>query len=683
MAYTSIIPVRCLDRAVDYVRDKTKTTRGPKSLQDAVDYAINREKTELDCFETGLSCVCETAFEDMRDTVQRWQQTAGVQGYHLVQSFAEGEVTPELAHQIGVELAEQLLQGRFQTVVTTHLNTKHYHNHIVWCSVALDNGRKYHSNAKSYYTEVRARSDALCRKYGLSIIETKESEQSSMPYHVWLDEQENRPNWTSMVRQDVDEAISQALTWRQFLQCLSQKGYTFRFNRKYPTLKPPGKPRPIRFKTLGKQYTPEAIQQRILYSQKTYPAEPHVRHVRLHGTYQKVRKLKGLRVFYYRELYMLGVFHRKPWHPSPAVREEIRQLDKRIEQYEFLMNRDIMLTLRPLKENGQWGAKCRKAYDLDENGQRIPDGKGGWKNHREDTTDWNDKGNVEIWRAAWAAYTNRALESAGRPERIDHRSYKRQGIDKIPSVHLGPAASQMEKRGIRTDKGEVNRQIVADNKLLKEIKARITRLYRWSKAEAEKPQTQQSSLTALWEAQQQLNAPRTRTGKIRALQESAALFSFLQANGIQSMQQLHEKIADMNSCYYDLRGKIVKAERRIAILTERGEMWEQYNQYKSIHKQLAKVKPEKREQFEQRHSRELILYDAAARYLKELKDSGEGITPKAWQREIDQLTAGKQTDTLAMKSMREDLKAVERLRKTAEQLSRQERDKSHDRGPER
>ena len=134
---------------------------------------------------------------------------------------------------------------------------------------------------------------------------------------------------------------------------------------------------------------------------------------------------------------------------------------------------------------------------------------------------------------------------------------------------------------------------------------------------------------------------------------------------------------------YDLRGKIVKAERRIAILTERGEMWEQYNQYKSIHKQLAKVKPEKREQFEQRHSRELILYDAAARYLKELKDSGEGITPKAWQREIDQLAAGKQTDTLAMKSMREELKAVERLRKTAEQLSRQERDKSHDRGPER
>ena len=139
----------------------------------------------------------------------------------------------------------------------------------------------------------------------------------------------------------------------------------------------------------------------------------------------------------------------------------------------------------------------------------------------------------------------------------------------------------------------------------------------------------------------------------------------------------------MNSRYYDLRGKIVKAERRITTLTERGEMWEQYNQYKSIHKQIAKVKPEKRELFEQRHSRELILYDAAARYLKELKDSGEAITPKTWQREIEQLAAGKQADSLDMKAMREELKAVERLRKAADQLARQERGKPHNREPDR
>ena len=132
-----------------------------------------------------------------------------------------------------------------------------------------------------------------------------------------------------------------------------------------------------------------------------------------------------------------------------------------------------------------------------------------------------------------------------------------------------------------------------------------------------------------------------------------------------------------------LNRAVLSCKARILPVRVSGRLSCCWASHKSIHKQLAKVKPEKREQFEQRHSRELILYDAAAWYLKELKDSGEGITPKAWQREIDQLTAGKQTDTLALKSMREDLKAVERLRKTAEQLSRQERDKSHDRGPER
>ena len=203
----------------------------------------------------------------------------------------------------------------------------------------------------------------------------------------------------------------------------------------------------------------------------------------------------------------------------------------------------IMLTVRPLKENGAWGAKCRKAYDLDENGQRIPDGKGAWKNHREDTTDWNDKGNVEIWRAAWAAYTNRALEAAGHPALVDHRSYERRGIDKIPSLHLGPAASQMEKRGIRTDKREVNLQIAADNKLLKEIKARITRLYNWSKAEAEKPEGQQPSMIDLWEAEKLARGG----SKERAHDENGRFTSMVQNDPLRAKQlSTCERIAAQN-----------------------------------------------------------------------------------------------------------------------------------------
>ena len=105
MAYTSVIPVRRLDRAVKYVMNKEKTTA--VSLQDALDYAANRDKTEQSCFESSYACTLETAFADMRQTKEQWHKSGGVQGYHLVQSFAAGEVTPELAHQIAKELADR------------------------------------------------------------------------------------------------------------------------------------------------------------------------------------------------------------------------------------------------------------------------------------------------------------------------------------------------------------------------------------------------------------------------------------------------------------------------------------------------------------------------------------------------------------------------------------------------
>ena len=339
MAYTSLIPVRRLDRAISYVRNKTKTTK-LTSLEEAVDYALNRDKTESVCFETGLSCLCETAFADMKENVRRWHKTGGVQGYHLVQSFAEGEITPELAHQIGVELADQLLNGRYQAIVTTHLNTSHIHNHMVWCAVALDNGRKYHSNARSYYTEVRAKSDALCRQYGLSVIETPESERGKRQYAKWQAETSGQPTWRTAIRMDIDEVVSMALTWRQFLALLEQKGYEIRMGRKYPTLRPPGKERFVRFKTLGKAYTPEAIRQRILYPKRPFTPAAGWRG-RLHGNYRKARKLTGLRALYYRYLYELGALPRKPQRPSYAVRQDIRNLDKRIRQMEFLSRHGI------------------------------------------------------------------------------------------------------------------------------------------------------------------------------------------------------------------------------------------------------------------------------------------------------------------------------------------------------
>ncbi|WP_302377681.1 relaxase/mobilization nuclease domain-containing protein [uncultured Gemmiger sp.] len=342
MAYTSVIPVRRLDRAVKYVMNKEKTTA--VSLQDALDYAANRDKTEQSCFESSYACTLETAFTDMRQTKERWHKSGGVQGYHLVQSFAAGEVTPELAHQIAKELADRVLGGRYEYVIGTHLNTDHIHSHIVWNSVSCVDGKKYRSNYKSYVTEIRAVSDELCRKYKLSVIDTENSHHVAKPYAEWLAEKNNHPTWRTAIRQDVDEAIQQSLTWRQFLNALERKGYEVRMGRKYPVLRPPGKERFVRFKTLGKRYTPEVIQNRLLYPQFDrcfVENSPHVQYSRLHSGKKSRRKLTGLRALYYRYLYELGALPRKPRRPSYAVRQDAYKLNQRIRQMEFLSKHNI------------------------------------------------------------------------------------------------------------------------------------------------------------------------------------------------------------------------------------------------------------------------------------------------------------------------------------------------------
>ena len=342
MAYTSVIPVCRLDRAVKYVMNKEKTTA--VSLQDALDYAANRDKTEQSCFESSYACTLETAFADMRQTKEQWNKPGGVQGYHLVQSFAADEVTPELAHRIAKELADRVLGGRYEYVIGTHLNTGHIHSHIVWNSVSRIDGKKYHSNGKSYVTEIRAVSDELCRKYKLSVIDTENSNHVAKPYAEWLAEKNGQPTWRTAIRQDVDEAIQQSLTWRQFLSAMERKGYEVRMGRKYPVLRPPGKERFVRFKTLGKRYTPEAIQTRILYPRTYRPYvenPPTIQHGRLHSGKKPRRKLTGLRALYYRYLYELGALPRKPRRPSYVVRQDAYKLDQRIRQMEFLSRNNI------------------------------------------------------------------------------------------------------------------------------------------------------------------------------------------------------------------------------------------------------------------------------------------------------------------------------------------------------
>lgn len=334
MAYTSIIPVHRLDNSIKYIRDKEKTTRekdGAGSLEEAIGYALNREKTEEDVYEDSIGCICSSAYEDMLATKERFHKTGGVQGYHLIQSFAEGEVTPELAHAIGLELAEKLLQGRYEVVVATHLNTGHYHNHLVFNSVSMADGRKYHSNGKSYYEEVRRISDGLCRKYGLSVIEP--SGEKGKSYAEWQAEKKGRPTWRTAIRMDIREAVAESFTWKQFISQMEKRGYEWKLNRKYIALRAPGMERYVRLKSLGKNYSENGIREWILR-----PKKQEWKNAERHG--QK-RKLHGLQALYYSYLYQMGVLKKRPKYPSSILRADIRRLDERIQQMDFLQKHGI------------------------------------------------------------------------------------------------------------------------------------------------------------------------------------------------------------------------------------------------------------------------------------------------------------------------------------------------------
>ena len=217
-----------------------------------------------------------------------------------------------------------------------------------------------------------------------------------------------------------------------------------------------------------------------------------------------------------------------------------------------------MLTMRPLEQSGEWGAKSKKEYILDKNGQRIKLKSGNYKVRKIDLMDWNDKGKAEVWRRAWADVTNKYLAEQNIPQRIDHRSYERQGIEQIPTVHMGVAATQMERKGIVTEKGEKNRQIREQNRLLKEVKRRIAGLEKWVKEKSAEKDSQSINpfhsvpihspqpptlLELLNTAMQQAGQPDSRYGKIRDLKTFAKAVSFLQVNNISTLSELQETLS--------------------------------------------------------------------------------------------------------------------------------------------
>lgn len=355
MAVTSIWRVNgWLGKVVVYVENPDKTTnpefyengdmteRECQGLDDVIAYAVSSHKTQqvneelgaLERFVSGINCNPSTAREEMMAVKKRFGKEDGTIAYHGYQSFAPGEATPEMAHKIGVELAQRLWGERYQVVVATHLDkANHLHNHFVLNTVSFVDGKKYFRSAKDYH-DLQATSDALCREYGLSVIENLQPGKGKH-YGEWRAEQEQRPTWRGIVRTDVDEVIRQSMTERQFFENLHRKGYEIKVGKDI-SVRPPGKERFVRLaRNFGEDYTLEGIRRRILeQSRAARPLPepvPKTKHYRLSGNWQSRKKVTGFRALYFHYCYLLGVFPRQKTQNRKRLhfflREDLIKLD--------------------------------------------------------------------------------------------------------------------------------------------------------------------------------------------------------------------------------------------------------------------------------------------------------------------------------------------------------------------
>jgi len=238
------------------------------------------------------------------------------------------------------------------------------------------------------------------------------------------------------------------------------------------------------------------------------------------------------------------------------------------------------------------------------------------------------------------------LEQNNHTERIDHRSYERQGIDQIPTIHLGVAASAMEKRGICTERGNINREIEVNNQRLSQLKARIVKLQKWLDTEAkaeldmQKPNPSPSeNLISILSDMLNTDEGKSQRRKITDLKSVSDAFVFLQANGITTLPELSGKVTTMRGEFNTVREKLKPIERRLKTLDEHVSQADSYKKHRAIHRQYKAMKPKQQAAFYDKYASEIILYESAEKYLKAQLNGRDKIPLSAWKSEREKLTA--------------------------------------------
>ena len=300
----------------------------------------------------------------------------------------------------------------------------------------------------------------------------------------------------------------------------------------------------------------------------------------------------------------------------------------------------ILLTMRPLNEDTTWGAKSKKEYILDENGEKVKLKNGNYKTRKINTVDWNEQDKAEHWRKAWGDITNKYLEENSIQKKVDHRSYQRQGIEQIPTIHLGVSATQMEKKGIATDRGNINREIKHQNMILREISRRIKALLNWIRGIGKEEKTENENTKSTLPPKENLlsvlenlirkNADNHNTD----LEKYIESYQLLKEKNITSLSELKGNILALRDKNYKTTRALKDVEKKVDDNTKLIEQAEKYLKHKDTYKAYTKLKKNKQYTFYNEHTTELILFESAKKYLKEHLGESKTLNISKWKSEV-------------------------------------------------
>ena len=327
----------------------------------------------------------------------------------------------------------------------------------------------------------------------------------------------------------------------------------------------------------------------------------------------------------------------------------------------------VLLTMRPIMENGEWGAKSKKVFELDENGERIPviDKKTGqqkvdkrnrkqWKCHTEDSTDWNSKENAKKWRKDLADTINATNEQLGIAVHWEHRSFKEQGIDREPTIHIGAVANALERKGVQTERGNINREIIKRNMMLEQAKEMLM-LAKQEVQSAQYAKIKNTAVSVKNEVLEMIAKVRERKGRLdlpivsgkhlRKISDRTSVQSadnaerFIATRKIDSFESLSKFTADKEQQYGELETVHLSKGQKLNRLKELSKMYALYAPVQATYKESQSLKGFAKMKYDKEHKDSLSKYPKLKERMQSLLQNGEKITLKQWKAEIQSLQA--------------------------------------------